>query len=188
MSGPKGELLPIPEPSPTPSEIEEDLACFSPSPPNLVAEIQHKITEAIAPPPTQINGMITLCHAILWYQQSHPELSEAMKEWTDQLMVPIQAISEHSIDLPLPITLSEYNAITHLTYITAFTDHIEPYIDGQTLEPPPTLLQCITTPSHISVSSDSEDDETDHPGGEWMLYNSSNPKHYALVFINKQNG
>jgi hypothetical protein len=102
-------------------------------------------------------------------------------------MVPIQAMSEHSIDLPLPITLGEYNAITHLTYITAFTDHIEPYIDGQMLETPTILLQCIATPSHISVSSDSKDDETDHPGGEWMLYNSSNPKHYTLIFINEQN-
>jgi hypothetical protein len=41
------------------------------------------------------------------------------------------------------------------------------------------------SPSHISISS--EEDETDHPGDKWMLYNGSNPKHYALVFINEQN-
>jgi hypothetical protein len=41
------------------------------------------------------------------------------------------------------------------------------------------------SPSHISISSD--EDESDHPGDEWMLYDGSNPKHYALVFINEQN-
>jgi hypothetical protein len=80
MLGPEGELLPGPEPSPTPLEIEEDLAYFPPSPPDTVAEIQHEIMEAISPPPTQINGTITLCHAILRYQQTHPELSDEMKE------------------------------------------------------------------------------------------------------------
>jgi hypothetical protein len=55
-------------------------------------------------------------------------------------------------------------------------------------EPPSLLQRMMTTtpsPSHVSVSS--EEDETDHPGDEWMLYDGSNPKHYALVFINEQN-
>jgi hypothetical protein len=108
-----------------------------------------------------------------------------MKEWTDYLMVPIQAMSEHSVDLPLPITLGKYNAIAYLIYISTFTDHIEPHIDGMTLEPQPTLLQHIATPSHISISSD--EDKTNHPGGEWMLYDATNPKHYMFVFINEDN-
>jgi hypothetical protein len=41
------------------------------------------------------------------------------------------------------------------------------------------------SPSHISISSD--EDATDHPSDEWMLYDGSNPKHYALVFINEKN-
>jgi hypothetical protein len=110
---------------------------------------------------------------------------QEIKEWTDQLIVPIQAMSEHSIDLPLPITLGKYNAITHLTYIPTFTDLIEPYIIVMTEETPPTLLQHLFTPSHISISSDK--DETDHPGEDWMLYNATNPKHYMFIFINKQN-
>jgi hypothetical protein len=100
-------------------------------------------------------------------------------------MVSIQAISEHSVDLPLPITLGEYNAIAHLTYISAFTNIIEPYIKGTTVEPTPTLLQCISTPSHISISSDK--DETDHPGEDWMLYDIKNPRHYMFIFINEEN-
>jgi hypothetical protein len=94
-------------------------------------------------------------------------------------------MSKHAVDLPLPITLGKYNTITHLTYVSAFTDCIKPYIDGTTVEPTPTLLQRISTPSHISISSDK--DETDHLGEEWMLYDATNPKHYGLIFINKQN-
>jgi hypothetical protein len=114
-----------------------------------------------------------------------------MKRSTDALMVAIETMAEHQVNLPLPITVGEYNAIAHLTYISALTDLIEPYLAQVVLleDEPPSLLQHITSatpsPSHISISS--EKDETDHPGGEWMLYDGSNPKHYALVFINEQN-
>ena len=77
--------------------------------------------------------------------------------------------------------------IAHLTYVSAFTDKIEPYLEDAVREigPPPTLLQRISTPSHISVT-DSEE-ETDHPGGDWIEYDATNPKHYPLVFINESN-
>jgi hypothetical protein len=111
---------------------------------------------------------------------------------TANIMIPIHAMAEHQADLPLPVTVSEYNAIAHLTYISALTDIIEPYLaHAVTMEDePPSLLQRITSatpsPSHISVTS-SDEDESDHPGDEWMLYDGSNPKHYALIFINEQN-
>jgi hypothetical protein len=100
-------------------------------------------------------------------------------------------MAEHQVDLPLPITIGEYNAIAHLTYISAFTDLIQLYLAHVvTMEDePPSLLQHMTvatpSPSHISISSD--EDETDHPRDDWMLHNGSNPKHYPLVFINEQN-
>jgi hypothetical protein len=117
--------------------------------------------------------------------------SPVMTRSTANIMVPIHAMAEHQADLPLPVTVSEYNAIAHLTYISAFTDLIEPYLaHAVTMEDePPSLLQRMSSatpsPSHISVSSD--EDESDHPGGEWMLYDGSNPKHYALIFINEKN-
>jgi hypothetical protein len=117
------------------------------------------------------------------------ELSLIMKRSTDDLMIPITTMSEHSADLPLPITVGEYNAIAHLTYISVFTDLIEPYLVKAVKQEdePPSLLQRIMSPasSHISISSDKDD--TNHPGDGWMLYNGKNPKHYPLVFINKQN-
>jgi hypothetical protein len=118
-------------------------------------------------------------------------LSPIMMRSTNDLMIPITAMAEHQVNLPLPITIGEYNAIAHLTYISALTDLIEPYLARvvMTEDEPPSLLQRMTTatpsPSHISISSN--EDETDHPGGEWMVYDGSNPKHYPLVFINKQN-
>jgi hypothetical protein len=51
-------------------------------------------------------------------------------------------MSEHQVDMPLPITVSEYNTIAHLMYISAFTDLIEPYLaHAVTMEDePPSLL------------------------------------------------
>jgi hypothetical protein len=117
--------------------------------------------------------------------------SPIMTRSTNNLMIPITTMAEHQANLPLPVTVGEYNAIAHLTYISTFTDLIEPYLaHAVTMEDElPSLLQQMAsaTPSlsHISISSDEE--ETDHPGGEWMVYDGNNPKHYALIFINEQN-
>jgi hypothetical protein len=118
-------------------------------------------------------------------------LSPIMTRSTNNLIIPIETMAEHAANLPLPITVGEYNTITHLTYISAFTDLIEPYITDvvKQKDEPPSLLQHITSaapsPSHISISSD--EDETDHPRGEWLLYDGKNPKHYPLIFINEKN-
>ena len=143
--------------------------------------------EATAPPPDQINGTITLCKAILHYRQAHPELSEFMEACTGDLMISITAMSNADATRPLPITNGKYNRIAHLTYVSAFTDKIKPYLEDAVREigPPPTLLQRISTPSHISVTDSKE--ETDHLGQDWIEYDATNPKHYPLIFINKSN-
>jgi hypothetical protein len=120
------------------------------------------------------------------------DLSPIMMRSTNNLMVPITAMSEHEPSMPLPITVGEYNAITHLTYISTFTDLIKPYLAHAVLleNEPPSLLQHMTaatpSPSHISISS-KDKDETNHPGENWMVYEGDNPKHYSLVFINEKN-
>jgi hypothetical protein len=190
MLGFEGELLPPDEPSPTPSEIDRDLTCFPPSPPES-EEIQHIKFEAAVPPAEQINGTITLCRAICHYWAMNRHLPDIIARSMNDLIIPITTMSEHHANIPLPITVGEYNAIAHLSYISAFTDLIKPYLVNTVKQEdePPSLLQHITSatpsPSHISISSD--DDDTDHPGGEWMLYDGKNPKHYPLIFINKQN-
>ena len=188
MSGFEGAVIRYESnsPSPTPSQIDTDLARFPPSPAD--SEVVHyQVMEATTPPPDQINGTITLCKAILRYRQVHPKLSEFMEACTGDLMISITAMSNADATRPLPITNGEYNHIAHLTYVSAFTDKIEPYLEDaiQEIGPPPTLLQRISTPSHISVI-DSEE-ETDHPGQGWIEYDTTNPKHYPLIFINEAN-
>ena len=174
-------------PSPTPSEINANLARFPPSPADSEA-VRYQIMEATEPPPDQINSTIALCKAILRYCQSHPKLSEFMEACTSNLMISITAMSNADITCPLPITNGKYNCIAHLTYVSTFMDKIEPYLEDTVWEirPLPTLLQRMTTPSHISVT-DSKDEDTDHPGRDWIEYEATNPKHYPLVFINEAN-
>ena len=173
-------------PSPTPSQIDADLAHFPPSPADSEV-VRHEIMEATASLPDQINGTIALCKAILRYRQAHPELSEFMEACTGDLMISVTAMSNADATHPLPITNGKYNHIAHLTYVFTFTDKIKPYLKDAVREigPPPTLLQRISTPSHVSVT-DSEE-ETDHPGQDWIEYDAINPKHYPLVFINESN-
>ena len=115
-------------PSPTPSQIDADLACFPPSPANSEV-VRYQIMEATNPPPDQINSTIALCKAILHYQQAYPELSEFMEACTGDLMISITTMSNADATCPLPITNGKYNCIAHLTYVSAFTDKIEPYLE-----------------------------------------------------------
>ena len=115
-----------------------------------------------------------------------------MNTWMDNIMVPILAMKETNSSLPLPITNAEYNRIVHLTYISAFTDKIEEYIDLAMQDAcPPSLLEHISTPTcasapptNISVSNSNEEDPN-HPGENWIKFDINNTKHYPLIFINK---
>ena len=173
-----------PTPTPTPSEVKADLACFPPSPPESNT-LQAEILEATHPPHTQIDATVALCKASIYYKRDHPDNME-MNTWTDDIMVPILAIKETNSTLPLPITNAEYNRIVHLTYISAFTDKIKEYIDLAMQDTrPPSLLEHISTPTHILVSSSDKEDPS-HPGEDWIKFDINNTKHYPLVFINEE--
>ena len=179
-----------PTPTSTPSEVEADLARFPPSPPesnNLQVEIQ----ESTHPPHSQIDATVALCKAIFYYKRDHPD-NEQMNAWTNDIMVPILAMKETNSTLPLPITNVEYNRIVHLTYISTFTDKIEEYIDLAMQDArPPSLLECISTPTHASAPptdvsvSNSDKEDPNHPGEDWIKFDINNTKHYPLVFINE---
>ena len=107
-------------------------------------------------------------------------------------MVPIQAMKETNSTLPLPITNVEYSRIVHLTYISAFTDKIEEYIDLAMQDAcPPSLLERISTPTHVSATpthilvNSNEEEDLNHPGEDWIKFDINNTKHYPLVFINE---
>jgi len=89
---------------------------------------------------------------------------------------------------PIPITDDAFDDLSHLHFIPIFTDIIDPYIedsDGSVDTPPPTLLQCITTPAEMANASTQTEDmeDTDHPGGQWIRFNPGNTSHYPLVFV-----
>ena len=57
---------------------------------------------------------------------------------------------------------------------------------------PPSLLECISTPTHnsspptnVSVSNNNEEDPN-HPGEDWIKFDINNTKHYPLIFINEE--
>jgi hypothetical protein len=45
----------------------------------------------------------------------------------------------------------------------------------------------VATPSQLSVvnASAQTEEDADHPGDNWMIYNSTNPHHYQLLFSNE---
>ena len=115
------------------------------------------------------------------YKEDNPATDDHIYVVTEGLDTFIKAMAEHDESVPLPITHQEYNRIAHLTYISSFTDAIEPYHVAN--KRPKTLLERLTTPSHISVSD--EEEELVHPGEGWYEYDARNPKHYPLIFVNE---
>ena len=164
-----------------PDEIEEDLSCFPPSPPDEIEGIRVQVFEATLPPRSQINSTIAICKVIVSYKEDNPGEDDHIYLVTEGIDTIVKAMAGHNESVPLPITHQEYNRIAHLTYISSFTDAIEPYICEN--ERPKTLLERLTTPSHISVSD--EEEELVHPGEGWHEYDARNPKHYPLVFVNE---
>ena len=114
------------------------------------------------------------------YKADNPDANNHIDMVTEGLESTIRAMAKYNESVPLPITHQEYNCIAHLTYISSFTDAIEPYLIEN--ERPKMLLEQLTTPSHISIS---DDKESLHPGEGWYEYNAKNPKHYPLVFVNE---
>ena len=144
----------------------------------------------IPPSKEEVRNVQKLERAILCYRQAHPTLLNVIKEWTDHLMGAIRVIS-HSRGLahPVPITDNTFNDLSHLHFIPIFTDIIDPYMensDGSIDTPLPTLLYCISTPveiAHASTQTEDIEEDTDHPGGQWICFNPGNTSHYPLVFI-----
>jgi len=90
---------------------------------------------------------------------------------------------------PILISDDAFDDLSHLRYISIFTDIIEPYMEKEDKESasssPPTLLRHGTNPARLAHASTQTEDEQDanHPGGQWMRYNPGNASHYPFSFI-----
>jgi hypothetical protein len=107
-----------------------------------------------------------------------------MKTWTNDLVPAINALSYVTGQEEPPCDLQRYNEIVHLAWVPAFINLINPYCESP-IDEAPMLL--VTTPSQLSVvdASAQTEEDTDHPGGDWMLYDSTNQGHYQLLFSNE---
>jgi hypothetical protein len=107
-----------------------------------------------------------------------------MKAWTDDLVPAINALSYATGREEPPCDLQEYNEIVYLAWVPTFVNLINPYRESPTNEAPMLL---IATPSQLSIvdASTQIEEDADHPGNDWMLYDSTNPGHYQLLFSNE---
>ena len=61
---------------------------------------------------------------------------------------------------------------------------IQPYRESPDLAPNP--IQRVATPASVTDMSIQADEDADHPGDGWMIYDYANPNHYQLIFVNEQ--
>jgi len=144
----------------------------------------------IPPSEEEVCNMQKLAQGILCYCAAHPIPLNVIKEWTNHLIGAIKIMSySGKLTYPVPITDDAFDNLSHLHFIPIFTDIIDPYMedsDGSVNTPPPTLLHHITTPAeiaHASTQTEEVEEDTDHPGGQWMHFNPGNTSHYPLIFI-----
>ena len=169
----------------TPGPSKAIHLAISPIPPPT-PDSEHRIP----PSEEEIHNIQKLARAILHYRQAHPIPLNIIKQWTNHLMSAIRIMS-HSGEPTHPVLITDntFDDLSHLCFIPIFTNIIEPYMedsDKSVNTPPPTLLHCIPTPAeiaHASTQIEDVEEDTDHPGGQWMRFNPGNTSHYPLVFI-----
>jgi len=144
----------------------------------------------IPPSEEEVHNVQKLARAILRYRQAHPILLNIIKEWTNHLMTAIRVMSRSGKPIhPIPITNEAFDDLSHLRFIPIFTNLMEPYMedsDRSADTPLPTFLHHIPTPAemaHASIQTEDMEEDTDHPGGQWMYFNPGNTSHYPLVFV-----
>ena len=157
---------------------------ISPIPPPT-PESEHRI------PPSQeeVRDVQRMARGIIRYQAAHPTPLNVIKEWTDHLMPAIRVMSRSSQPThPILISDDAFDNLSHLRYIPIFTDLIDSYMEDKDEESvddtPPTLLRRATNPAGMAhASTQTEERDADHPGGQWMRYNPGNASHYPFSFI-----
>ena len=169
----------------TPGPSEAIRLAISPIPPPT-PDNEH----CIPPSEEEVRNVHKLARAILRYRPAHPIMLDVVKEWTDHLMTAVRIMSRSGKPaFPVLITDEAFDDLAHLRFIPIFTDLIDLYMedsDGSVDTPPPTLLHCVPTPAeiaHASTQTEEKEEDTDHPGGQWMHFNPGNTSHYPLVFI-----
>jgi len=148
--------------------------------------------------PTQedVKDVRRKCQALLKAMEEHQRLENALEAWTEGLMPAISILGNNGLDDQIFMTsFRDFSAVQHLFFVPQVLTEVEPFLDDDSVQndPPeslgarynPTISQT-SSPSPITINPPLSDELNDptHPGKGWALFDSGNPGHYPLSFIN----
>ena len=128
------------------------------------------------PPLDELCNTRRFCHAIVHYMEEEEHISATVQEMTKEVLPQIMRLADQDTDdEELDMGVDEYNDILHLCFIPNIIDIVEPYLGLPTPRVPSLLDHIASSPSHITVTDDSNNENKDpnHPGEGWMKYDSS---------------
>ena len=140
------------------------------------------------------------CQALLKAIEAQERLGSALEAWMEDLMPAINILGNDGLDnKTFSTTLQDFSVVQHLFLALQILDKVEPFIwDNSVQSDKPVQLATHYNPTiSLSISPSSSPIQVDpplsakiedlaHPGVGWALFNTGNPGHYLLVFLNKQ--
>jgi len=128
----------------------------------------------------------------------HQRLESALEAWTEGLMPAINILGNDGIDDTIFTTsFRDFSAVQHLFFVPQILTEVEPFLDDDSVQsdPPeslaawynPTISQSSNL-SPITINPPLSDKLNDpaHPGEGWALFDTGNPGHYPLAFVNDE--
>jgi len=138
------------------------------------------------------------CWALLKAMEVHQRLESALEAWTEGLMPTINILGNDGLDDQIFTTsFQDFSAVQHLFFVPQILTEVEPFLDNNSVQsdPPeslgarynPTILQT-SSPSPININPPLSDELNDpaYPGEGWALFDTGNPGHYPLTFVNDE--
>ena len=131
-------------------------------------ELAHDMLLHATPPLDEIRNTQCFCCTIACYmEEKKNHISATVQVMTEEVLPQImKLVDQDSDDKELGMTVDEYNDVLHLCFIPNTVNIVEPYL-GLPAPLVPSLLDRIAeSPSHITITDDSnkENEDPNHPG------------------------
>ena len=170
----------------------------SQSPPLEYQETPLMIFRIGTPTQEDIKDVRKNCQALLKAMEAHQRLENALEAWTEELMPAINILGNNGIDDTVFTTsFRDFSAVQHLFFVPQILTEVEPFLDDNSVQsdPPeslaawynPTISQS-SSPSPITINPPLSDELNNpaYPGEGWALFDTGNPRHYPLAFVNDE--
>jgi len=168
----------------------------SQSPPLEYQETPLMIFGIGTPSPGDVKDVRKNCRALLKAMEIQRRLESTLEAWTEGLMPAINILGNDGLDNEVfTTTFRDFSAVQHLFFVPQILTEVEPFLDDNSVQsnPPESLgarynptISKLSTLSPITINpplSDKLNDPT-YPGKGWALFDTGNPGHYPLTFIN----